>query len=171
MSAAAFMLLCAAIAVAVAVAFGTVVVCALPFELADCGFTRMLQLAFEEAQQQAAAAGGHYASEAQATPRVDVGDPPEASSFHLCAELSKSNDHGANACEYAVVRDCAVCVLWAQLKGDSLQALLNILGVEVDDHPALSEVIGTMQSRSCPRLSSLRLRLISQNGDGQGAQS
>ena len=37
--------------------------------------------------------GGHYASEAQATPRVDVGDPPEASSLHLCAELSKSNDH------------------------------------------------------------------------------
>ena len=35
-----------------------------------------LQPAFEEAQQQAAAAGGHYASEAQATPRVDVGDPP-----------------------------------------------------------------------------------------------
>ena len=33
------------------------------------------QPAFEEAQQQAAAAGGHYASEAQATPRVDVGDP------------------------------------------------------------------------------------------------
>ena len=100
MSAAAFMLLCAAIAVAVAGAFGTVVVCALPFELADGGFTRMsvfvtlivsagvftlvdfyfhfagLQPAFEEPQQQAAAAGGHYASEAQATPRVDVGDPP-----------------------------------------------------------------------------------------------
>ena len=35
-----------------------------------------LQPAFEEAQQQAAAAGGHYASEAQATPREDVGDPP-----------------------------------------------------------------------------------------------
>ena len=35
-----------------------------------------LQLAFEEAQQQAAAAGGHNASEAQATPRVDVGDTP-----------------------------------------------------------------------------------------------
>ena len=32
--------------------------------------------------------GGHYASEAQATPRVDVGDPPEASSFHLCVRLS-----------------------------------------------------------------------------------
>ena len=33
--------------------------------------------------------------------------------------------------------------LWAQLKGDPLQELLNILGVEVDDHPrvlaALSE--------------------------------
>ena len=106
------MLLCAATAVAVAGAFGTVVVCALPFELADGGFTRMsvfvtlfvsagvftlvdfyfhfagLQPAFEEAQQQAAAAGGHYASEAQATPRVDVGDPPEASSFHLCVRLS-----------------------------------------------------------------------------------
>ena len=74
-SAAAFMLLCAATAVAVAGAFGTVVVCALPFELADGGFTRMsvfvtlivsagvftlvdfyfhfagLQPAFEEAQQ------------------------------------------------------------------------------------------------------------------------
>ena len=82
------MLLCAATAIAVAGAFGTVVVCALPFELADGGFTRMcvfvtlivsagvftlvfdfyfvgLQLAFEEPQQQAAAAGGHYASEAQ----------------------------------------------------------------------------------------------------------
>ena len=43
-----------------------------------------LQPAFEEAQQQAAAAGGHYASVAQATPRVDVGDPLEASRFHLC---------------------------------------------------------------------------------------
>ena len=96
-SAAAFMLLCAA--TAAAGAFGTVVVCALPYELTDGGFTRMsvfvtltvsagvftsvgfyfhfagLQPAFEEAQQQAAAAGGHYASEAQATPRVDVGDP------------------------------------------------------------------------------------------------
>ena len=76
-----------------------------------------LQPAFEEAQQQAAAAGGHYASEAQAIPRVDVGDPPEASS------LQKSNDHGANACEYAVVRsrNC-VCVdnswwqsIWSEL--------------------------------------------------------
>ena len=37
---------------------------------------------FPVTQQQAAAAGGHYASEAKATPRVDVGDPPEASSFH-----------------------------------------------------------------------------------------
>ena len=162
-SAAAFMLLCAASAVAVAGAFGTVVVCALPFELADGGFTRMsvfvtlivsagvftlvdfyfhfagLQPAFEEAQQQAAAAGGHFASKAQATPLVDVGDPPLASSFHFYAELSKCNDHGANACDYAVVRDCAVCVLWAQLKGDSLPALLNTLGVEVDDHPAISE--------------------------------
>ena len=35
-----------------------------------------LQPACEEAQQQAAAAGGHYASEAQATPRVDVGLRP-----------------------------------------------------------------------------------------------
>ena len=81
MSAAAFILLCAATAVAVAGAFGTEVVCALPFELADGGFTRMsvsvmlivsagvftlvdfyfllagLQPAFEEAQQQAAARG------------------------------------------------------------------------------------------------------------------
>ena len=114
MSAAAFMLLCAATAVAVAGAFGTVVVCALPFELADCGFTRMsvfvtlivsagvftlvdfyfhfdeLQPAFEEAQQQAAAAGGHFASEAQATPRVDVGDPPEALSFHLAQNFQRA---------------------------------------------------------------------------------
>ena len=37
-----------------------------------------LQPAFEGSQQQAAAAGGHYASEAKATPRVDVGDPLEA---------------------------------------------------------------------------------------------
>ena len=102
------MLLCAATAIAVAGAFGTVVVCALPFELADGGFTRMCvfvtlivsagvftlvdfyfdgpQPAFEEAQQQAAAAGGHYASEAQATPRVDVGDPlrHQASIFAKC---------------------------------------------------------------------------------------
>ena len=41
-----------------------------------------LQPAFEGSQQQAAAAGGHYASEAKGTPRVDVGDLPEASSFH-----------------------------------------------------------------------------------------
>ena len=98
-SAAAFMLLCAAFAVAVAVAFGTVVVCALPFELANCGFTRMsvfvtlfvsagvftlvdfyfhlagLQPSFEEAQQQAAAAGRSLCLRGQATPRVDVGDP------------------------------------------------------------------------------------------------
>ena len=33
-------------------------------------------------REQAAAAGGHYASDAKATPRVDVGDLPEASSFH-----------------------------------------------------------------------------------------
>ena len=108
------MLLCAATAIAVAGAFGTVVVCALLFELADGGFTRMcvfvtlmmsagvftlvdfyfhfagLQPAFEEAQQQAAAAGGHYASEAQATPRVDVGDPPEASSFHLAQNFQRA---------------------------------------------------------------------------------
>ena len=107
-SAAAFMLLCAA----TAGAFGTAVVCALPFDLADGGFMRMsvfvtlivsadvftlvdfyfhfagLQPAFEEPQQQAAAAGGHYASEAQATPRVDVGDPPVASCFHLCGVSS-----------------------------------------------------------------------------------
>ena len=49
-----------------------------------------LQPAFEEAQQQAAAAGGHYASEAQATPRVDVGDPLRrqasisVSVYHVC---------------------------------------------------------------------------------------
>ena len=77
-SAAAFLLLCAA----TAGAFGTVVVVHFPFELADGGFTRMsvfvtlivsasvftlvdfyfhfagLQPAFEEPQQQAAAAGG-----------------------------------------------------------------------------------------------------------------
>ena len=34
---------------------------------------------FPVTQQQAAAAGGHYASEAKATPRVDVGDTPKAS--------------------------------------------------------------------------------------------
>ena len=56
----------------------------------------------------------------------------------------------------AVVRDCAVCVLWAQLKGDSLQALLNTLGVEVDDHPAFSEDDAIAK---CPRLPSLRRRL------------
>ena len=99
-------LLCAATAVAVAGAFGTVVVGALSYDLADGDFTKIsvfvmkvastggftlvgfymcfdwLQPAIEEALQHAAAAGGHYASEAQATPRVDVGDPPEASSFH-----------------------------------------------------------------------------------------
>ena len=74
----------------------------------------------------------------------------------------------ANMQSFATVQSV---LLWAQLKGDSLQALLNILGVEVDDHPALSEVIGTMQSRSCPRLPSLRRRLKSQNGGGQGQQS
>ena len=40
-SAAAFMLLCAVTAVAVAGAFGTVVVGALPYDLADGGFTRI----------------------------------------------------------------------------------------------------------------------------------
>ena len=50
--------------------------------------------------------GGHYASEAQATPRVDVGDPPEASSFHLCAELSKSNDHLSSRVASRVVLCC-----------------------------------------------------------------
>ena len=59
----------------------------------------------------------------------------------------------ANMQSFATVQSV---FLWAQLKGDTLQALLIILGVEVDDHPALSEVIGTMQSRSCPRLPSLR---------------
>ena len=72
----------------------------------------------------------------------------------------------ANMQSFATVQSV---FLWAQLKGDSLQALLNILGVEVDDHLALSEVIGTMQSRSCLRLPSLRRRLKSQNGGGQGA--
>ena len=64
--------------------------------------------------------------------------------------------------------------LWAQLNGDPLQALLNIFGVEVDVHPrvlvALSEVIGAMQSRSL-HLPSLRRRLKSQNGGGQGGGS
>ena len=115
-SAAAFMLLCAATAVAVAGAFGTVVVCALPYDLADGGFMRIsvfvmmivstgvftlvgfyfhfagLQPAIEEALQQAAAAGGHHASEAQATPRVDVGDPPEASSFHQATGSHDTKD-------------------------------------------------------------------------------
>ena len=53
--------------------------------------------------------------------------------------------------------------LWVQLIGDPLQELLNSLGVEVNDHPrvlvALSEVIGTLQSRSGPHLPSLRRRL------------
>ena len=40
------------------------------------------QPALEGSQQQAAAAGGHYALEAKATPRVDVWvTPPEGSSF------------------------------------------------------------------------------------------
>ena len=60
---------------------GAVAVCS------DCGELELCW-GLEEAQQQAAAAGGHYASEAQATPRVDVGDPPEASSFHLFEVLS-----------------------------------------------------------------------------------
>ena len=64
--------------------------------------------------------------------------------------------------------------LWAQLKGDPLQALLNILGVDVDVHPrvlvALSEVIEAMQSRTL-HLPSLRRRLKSQNGGGQGGGS
>ena len=92
-SAAAFMLLCAAAAVAVAGAFGTqagcdggfmrlsvfmtLIVSAGVFTLVDFYFHFAgMQPAFEEPQQHAAAAGGHYASEAQATPRVDVGDPP-----------------------------------------------------------------------------------------------
>ena len=53
--------------------------------------------------------------------------------------------------------------LWVKLTGDPLQELLNSLGVEVNDHPrvlvALSEVIGTLQSRSGPHLPSLRRRL------------
>ena len=69
--------------------FVTMIVSAGVFTLVDFYFHFAgLQPAFEEAQQQAAAAGGHYASEAQATPRVDVGDPPEASGFHLCVRLS-----------------------------------------------------------------------------------
>ena len=64
--------------------------------------------------------------------------------------------------------------LWAQLNGDPLQVLLNILGVEVDVHPRvlvdLSEVIGAMQSRYL-HLPSLRRRLKSQNGGGQGGGS
>ena len=63
--------------------------------------------------------------------------------------------------------------LWAQLTGDPLQALLNTLGVEVDVHPRvlvdLSVVIGAMQSRSL-HLPSLRRRLKSQNGGGQGGR-
>ena len=55
----------------------TLIVSAGVFTLVDFYFHFAgLQPAFEEAQQQAAAAGGHYASEAWATPRVDVGDPP-----------------------------------------------------------------------------------------------
>ena len=64
-----------------------------------------LQPAFEEAQQQAAAAGGHYASEAQAAPRVDVGDPLRrqasisASVYHVCIFN----------CKFSKV--CAVCAI------------------------------------------------------------
>ena len=123
MSGAAFILLCAATAVAVAGAFGTLVVCDGDFMRLSVSVTLIVsagvftvvdfyfrfagrQPAFEEAQQQAAAAGGHYASEAQATPRVDVGDPPEASSFHLCAELSKCNDHLSSRVASGVVLCC-----------------------------------------------------------------
>ena len=64
--------------------------------------------------------------------------------------------------------------LWAQLNGDPLQALLNILGVDVDVHPRvladLSDGIGVMQSRSL-HVPSLRRRLKSQNGGGQGGGS
>ena len=65
--------------------FVTLFVSAGVFTLVDFYFQFAgLQPAFEEPQQQAVAEGGHYASEAQATPQVDVGDPPrEASSFHL----------------------------------------------------------------------------------------
>ena len=79
---------------------------------------------------------------------MDVGDPPLRRQAFIC--------------------NCAVCVLWAQLKGDSLQALLNILGVEVDRHPAFGS-FGMMQSRSCPRLPNLRHWLGSLTGGRQGA--
>ena len=92
------------------------VVGALPYDLADGDFTKIsvsvmmvastggftlvgfymcfdwLQPAIEGALQHAAAAGGHYASEAQATPRVDVGDPPEASSFHQATGSHDTKD-------------------------------------------------------------------------------
>ena len=51
-----------------------------------------LQPAIEKVLQHAAAAGGHYASVAQATPRVDVGDPPEASSFLQATGSHDSKD-------------------------------------------------------------------------------
>ena len=57
---------------------------------------------------------GHYASEAQATPRVDVGDPPEASSFHLCAELSKSNDHLSSRVASRVVLCCQLGLVYVE---------------------------------------------------------
>ena len=180
-SAAAFMMLCAATAIAVAGAFGTVVVGALPFELANGGFTRMsvfvtllmsagvftlvdfyldfdgLQPAFEEAQQQAAAAEVTMPQRR----RLHHGwtwVTPLRRQASISRRTFKEQRYGVNACDYAVVRNCAVCVLWAQLKGDSLQALLNTLGVEVDDHPVFLEDDAIAK---CPRLPSLRRRLIS----------
>ena len=154
-SAAAFLLLCAA----TAGAFGTVVVVHSSFELADGGFTRMSvfvtlivsagvftlvdfyfhfagrQPAFEGPQQQAAAAGGVTMPQRR---RLHHGwtwvTPPEASSFHL--------------------QLCSLC-LWAQLKGDSLQVLRNILGVEVDDHPAFGsdwDDVSLLLARRCPTM-------------------
>ena len=72
--------------------FVTLIVSAGVFTLVDFYFHFAgLQPEFEEAQQQAAAAGGHYASEAQATPRVVRWVTPlrrqasiSASGYHVC---------------------------------------------------------------------------------------
>ena len=95
---------CTATVVAVACSFG---LGALAYGFMDSYFTWILvgvmilvstgkfgwlQPAIEKVLQHAAAARGHYASEAQATPRVDVGDPPEASSFHQATGSHDSKD-------------------------------------------------------------------------------
>ena len=63
-------------------------------------------------------------------------------------------------------RLCSLCCCGHSSKATRTGVAYH-LGVDVDDHSALSGVIGTMQSRSCLRLPSLRRRLKSQNGGGQ----